>query len=184
MRHGSALQARYVPERSPVAHNVLEGLENRGTQFLSKICCDGGRIFDQVMPKIEHLKRLTLADVYLDTLVYNGHTTGSDVLWAGVPMVTIQGDTFPSRVGASLARAIEMPEMIATTMEEYVDKAVELGTDPAKLRAMRERLEGKRLSAPLFDTKRWVESFEDALQTMWSNHEVRFLPSSGGLSLG
>jgi len=128
-----------------------------------------------VMPKIEHLKRLTLADVYLDTLVYNGHTTGSDVLWAGVPMVTIQGDTFPSRVGASLARAVGMPEMIAFDMKQYVEKAVNLALDPESLREMREKLQGLRLTAPLFDTKRWIHAFEDALGSMWQDHQMRQL---------
>lgn len=63
-------------------------------------------------PKSEHLVRLRLADLYLDTTVYNGHTTGSDVLWAGVPMVTMAGTAWPSRVGASLCRSLGMEEMI------------------------------------------------------------------------
>jgi predicted O-linked N-acetylglucosamine transferase (SPINDLY family) len=90
-----------------------------------------------VMPKTEHLKRLTLADMYLDTHVYNGHTTGSDALWAGVPMVTLQGDSFPSRVGASLARAVGMPEMVTETWHEYEELAVGLGNNPDKLKAWR-----------------------------------------------
>jgi protein O-GlcNAc transferase len=89
------------------------------------------------MPKTEHLKRLTLADMYLDTHVYNGHTTGSDALWAGVPMVTLQGDSFPSRVGASLARAVGMPEMVTETWQGYEDLAVDLGNNPAMLKAWR-----------------------------------------------
>jgi protein O-GlcNAc transferase len=129
-----------------------------------------------VMPKTEHLKRLTLADVYLDTLVYNGHTTGSDVLWAGVPMVTIQGDSFPSRVGASLARAIEMEDMIAFNLKEYEDKAVELGLDSEKRRQVRQRLASKRLEAPLFDTARWVTSFEEALEAIWERREASLPP--------
>ena len=123
-----------------------------------------------VMPKTEHLKRLTLADVYLDTLVYNGHTTGSDVLWAGVPMVTIQGDTFPSRVGASLARAVDMEDMVTYTLHEYEERAVELGINAEKRAEWRALLAKKRLEAPLFDTARWVASFEEALDVMWDRH--------------
>lgn len=129
-----------------------------------------------VMPKTEHLKRLTLADVYLDTLVYNGHTTGSDVLWAGVPMVTIQGDSFPSRVGASLARAMGMDDMIAYTLQEYEDKAVELGLDTQKRLDVRRRLAAKRLEEPLFDTARWVRSFEESLETVWNRHVAGLPP--------
>ena len=77
------------------------------------------------------------ADLYLDTHVYNGHTTGSDALWAGVPMITLQGDTFPSRVGASLARAVGMPEMVTETWEEYEELAVSLGNDPKLLKERR-----------------------------------------------
>jgi len=129
-----------------------------------------------VMPKVEHLKRLTLADIYLDTLVYNGHTTGSDVLWAGVPMVTILGDTFPSRVGAALAMAMEMPEMITESFEEYEENAVMLGTHHAMRNLWRKKLHEKRLSAPLYDTARWVGSFEAALREIWAIHEANEEP--------
>jgi protein O-GlcNAc transferase len=141
------------------------------------IDCSSRLVFaGPVMPKTEHLKRLTLADVYLDTLVYNGHTTGSDVLWAGVPMVTIQGDSFPSRVGASLARAIDMEDMIAYNLEEYEEKAVELGLNQQKRLEMRRRLATKRLEAPLFDTARWVASFEESLETIWDRHAKNLPP--------
>jgi len=129
-----------------------------------------------VMPKVEHLKRLTLADLYLDTLVYNGHTTGSDVLWAGVPMITLQGDTFPSRVGASLARAIDMPEMIVHSFKEYEERAVKLASERELLQDWRRKLATKRGEAPLFDSARWVHSFEDGLVKMWRFYKSEQIP--------
>lgn len=118
-------------------------------------------------PKLEHLKRVALADLCLDTTVYNGHTTGSDMLWAGVPMLTVLGDNWPSRVAYCLAQCIDMPEMVVRNLQEYEEAAVRLARDPPTLRRWREKLASKRLSAPLFDTERWVRSFEDGLHQMW-----------------
>jgi len=120
-----------------------------------------------VCPKEDHLSRLTLADVYLDTLAYNGHTTGSDALWAAVPMVTLQGKTWASRVGASLANAVECPEMIVHNLDDYVARAVKLATNASFYKAEKTKLMAKRDTAPLFDTERWVRSFEKGLDKMW-----------------
>ena len=118
-------------------------------------------------PKLEHLRRVTLADLCLDTTVYNGHTTGSDMLWAGVPMITVLGDNWPSRVASCLALCVDMPQMVMKDLQEYEDTAVRLALHPAELAEWRLTLAHKRLSAPLFDTERWVRSFEDGLQQMW-----------------
>lgn len=88
----------------------------------------------------------------------------------------VQGDSFPSRVGASLARAVEMDDMIAYNLEEYEDKAVELGLNEQKRLEVRQRLAKKRLEAPLFDTARWVASFEESLDTIWQRHEDELPP--------
>jgi len=132
-------------------------------------------------PKVEHLKRVALADLCLDTTVYNGHTTGSDMLWAGVPMLTVQGDKWPSRVASCLANCVGMPEMVMKDLTEYEETAVRLAMDGSELKRWRDRLAAKRLSSPLFDTERWVRSFEDGLQQMWhlwvsskhQRHELR-----------
>ena len=90
--------------------------------------------------------------------------------------VTVQGDSFPSRVGASLARAVEMEDMIAYNLTEYEDKAVELGLNEQKRLEVRQRLARKRLEAPLFDTARWVTSFEESLETIWQRHQDHLPP--------
>jgi len=122
-------------------------------------------------PKLQHMKRLTLADLYLDTLVYNGHTTASDVLWAGVPIVTVKGSNWPSLVATSLARSVGLPEMVATSLEEYEEMAVDLASNPEKLQGLRSKLCRNRLTQPLFDNERWVRSFENALETIWKTWE-------------
>jgi protein O-GlcNAc transferase len=118
-------------------------------------------------PKLEHLKRVSLADLCLDTTVYNGHTTGSDMLWAGVPMLTVEGDNWPSRVAYCLAHCIDMPQMVMKDLKQYEDTAVFLAENPNDLSAWRAKLAANRLTSPLFDTERWVRSFEDGLHQMW-----------------
>ncbi|EKX47897.1 hypothetical protein GUITHDRAFT_69287, partial [Guillardia theta CCMP2712] len=118
-------------------------------------------------PKIEHLKRVTLADLCLDTIVYNGHTTASDMLWAGVPFVTVSGDNWPSLVATCIAKSVGMPEMAVSNLAEYEELAVKLGNDPVMLREWKTKLQANRLSAPLFDPERWIRSFESGLEKVW-----------------
>lgn len=110
--------------------------------------------------KAQHLGRHRLADLFLDTFAYNGHTTMSDALWTGLPAITVPGRTFATRVGASLLKAIGMEEMIAPDVEAYVQLAIDLARDPKQLAAARAKLESNRLSAPLFDTAGFVRDFE------------------------
>ena len=121
-------------------------------------------------PKLEHLKRVTLADLALDTLVYNGHTTASDMLWAGVPLITMRGDTWPSRVAASVAEAALMRELVVDDLKAYEDKAVALAQTPERLRQLKEELAEKRTSAPLFDSGLWVRNFELGLDEVWRRY--------------
>jgi predicted O-linked N-acetylglucosamine transferase (SPINDLY family) len=97
-------------------------------------------VFAKRMPLAEHLARHQLADVFLDTLPYNAHTTASDALWAGLPVLTCIGTTFPGRVAASLLKAIGLPELITTSQEEYIDLAIHLANDPQRLRGIRNKL--------------------------------------------
>jgi predicted O-linked N-acetylglucosamine transferase (SPINDLY family) len=127
-------------------------------------------VFATKVPKPEHLARHKLADLFLDTHCVNAHTTASDALWAGVPLLTWPGETFASRVAASLAHAIGLPELIATSPKEYEEMAIALARDPQRLRALRERLERNRLTAPLFDTDRYVQALERAYERMWAVH--------------
>jgi predicted O-linked N-acetylglucosamine transferase (SPINDLY family) len=124
-------------------------------------------IFSPRMPLPEHLARHRLADLFLDTLPYNAHTTASDALWAGLPVLTLMGTTFPGRVAASLLSAAGLPELITTTPLEYEALAVELaGSSRADLLAMREKLARNVPTAPLFDTQRFTRNIESAFRTM------------------
>lgn len=130
-------------------------------------------VFARRMPgKAEHLARHKLADLFLDTLDYNGHTTGCDALWAGLPVLTCPGETFASRVGASMLTAIGLGELIARDLESYERLAVELAQDPQRLQALRDKLARQRTAAPLFDTPRLVRNLEAAYEEMWRRRQT------------
>lgn len=113
-----------------------------------------------------HLARQQLADLFLDTLPYNAHTTASDALWAGLPVVTTPGRSFPARVAASILTAAALPELIAPDMAAYETLALELAANPERLRAIREKLVRNRQTTPLFDTARFTRNLEDAYRAM------------------
>jgi predicted O-linked N-acetylglucosamine transferase (SPINDLY family) len=120
-------------------------------------------------PKIridEHLARHCCADLFIDTLPYNAHTTAVDALWTGLPVLTLIGRAFAGRVAASLLRAIDMPELITHTAEEYEALAIELARDRQKLGRIRKKLEANRLTRPLFDTHRFTQHIEAAYNAM------------------
>ena len=114
----------------------------------------------------DHIARLACADLFLDSLPCNAHTTASDALWAGLPVLTCPGQTFAGRVAASLLTAIEMPELIVSDMQAYEDLAVTLAQDSEKYRALRDKLAAKRTSAPLFDTLATTRAIERAYEEM------------------
>ncbi|HEX9464174.1 MAG TPA: tetratricopeptide repeat protein [Alphaproteobacteria bacterium] len=124
-------------------------------------------VFAPRLPRGEHLARQRAADLYLDTLFYNGHSTVADVLGLGVPAVTLHGDRFAARVGASLVRSVGLNDLIARTPEEYEAIALRLASDPAALAAVRNRLAKAKATSPLFDTARFVRHLEAAYRTMW-----------------
>ena len=127
-------------------------------------------IFADEIPLAEHLARHRLADLFIDTLPYNAHTTASDALWVGLPVLTLAGASFASRVSASLLTAVGMPELITTTPEDYEAKAIELCRDPAKLRTLKQKLSDNKLTTPLFDTPRFTNQIESAYQQMMSRY--------------
>jgi predicted O-linked N-acetylglucosamine transferase (SPINDLY family) len=114
-----------------------------------------------------HLARHRLADLFLDTLPYNAHTTASDALWASLPAVTCLGKAFAGRVGASLLHAVGLPELVTHTLEEYERLALRLASEPELLMSFRKRLACNRLSHPLFDTERFCRHIEVAYLRMW-----------------
>ncbi len=123
----------------------------------------------------DYLAQYACADLFLDTLPYNGHATSSDALWAGVPLLTCPGRTLAGRVGASLLTALGLPELIAADLAEYEALALQLASDPGRLAALKARLEANRLAAPLFDSARFTRHLESAYRTM-HDRRLRGLP--------
>lgn len=128
-------------------------------------------IFTDVAGKDEHVARAGLGDLFLDTPTCNAHTTGTDVLWSGCPMITCPGSLFASRVAASLLTAAGVPELIAPDMNAYEDLAVELATNRNKLARIRAKIESSRHVNALFDTERWVRNVEGLYWQAWRNYE-------------
>ena len=128
-------------------------------------------VFAGRLPKPEHLERHRLADLFLDTFVVNAHTTASDALWAGLPVLTRRGATFQSRVCASLLFAIGLPELVTETAAEYEALAVALAADRTRLSELRQRLCANRLTHPLFDTHRYARHLERAYELLWDRYQ-------------
>jgi protein O-GlcNAc transferase len=124
-------------------------------------------IFAPDLPTAEHLARLRLADLFLDSLPYNAHTTASDALWAGVPLLTAKGTTFPGRVAASVLLAAGLPELVTENAADFEALAIRLAKDPAALKTLRERLARNKKDCALFDTDRFRKNIEAAYRTMW-----------------
>jgi protein O-GlcNAc transferase len=125
-------------------------------------------VFAPVWPKDRHLERLALADLVLDTRFYNGHTTVSDALWAGVPVLSLQGSAFAGRVGASLLQAAGLPEGITHSVAEYESLAGRLIAEPPLRAAWRQQLRASRSDCPLFDTSRFVADLEALIERLWA----------------
>ncbi|XP_043720341.1 probable UDP-N-acetylglucosamine--peptide N-acetylglucosaminyltransferase SEC [Telopea speciosissima] len=126
-------------------------------------------IFTDVAMKNEHIRRSALADLFLDTPLCNAHTTGTDVLWAGLPMITLPLEKMATRVAGSLCLATGVgEEMIVSSMKEYEDRAVSFAENRPKLLSLTNKLKAARLTCPLFDTQRWVRNLERAYFKMWN----------------
>lgn len=125
-------------------------------------------VFAPVLPREQHLDRLRLADVFLDTPLYNGHTTASDALRAGVPVLTCPGRAFPARVAASLVRAVGLPDLVAADEASYQQLAVNLGLDVERRQSLKRRLRAQLPSSALFDSARYVRHLEAAYRAMWA----------------
>ncbi|WP_207460818.1 tetratricopeptide repeat protein [Azospirillum sp. SYSU D00513] len=133
-------------------------------------------VFAPPLPLAGHLARHRLADLFLDTLPYNAHTTASDALWAGLPVLTCRGRSFAGRVAASLLGAAGLPELVTESLEDYEVAALSLARDPARLRALAGRLAAARTSCPLFDTPGFARHIEAAYQAMWDLHRAGAAP--------
>jgi protein O-GlcNAc transferase len=146
--------------RAPFPANLAQEAERQGI-------ARERLVFAPSLPLERHLARLKQANLFLDTLPYNAHTTASDALWAGVPLLTCMGTSFPGRVAASLLHAIGMPELVTHSMADYETLAIRLAQRPETLKSVRQKLWDNRLTTPLFDTDRFRKNLEAAYTTMW-----------------
>ena len=128
------------------------GIDKKRLIFAKKITLD------------KHLARHSLGDIFLDTFNYNAHTTASDALWAGMPIVTLAGKSFSSRVSASLLNSIGLNELICSTEKQYYEKALDLGKNPDKLFLLKQKLDKNKYSYPLFDSNLFVKNYESKLK--------------------
>ena len=134
-------------------------------------------IFAPRLPLNDHLTRLRSADLFLDTLPYNAHTTASEALWAGLPVLTCAGDAFASRVAASVLNAAGLPELVTTSLKAYETLAIALANRPEKLTSIRQKLAARRLASPLFDTKLFTKHIEAAYTAMYERHRSGIAPA-------
>jgi len=133
-------------------------------------------VFAKIFPLDEHLVRHSQADLFLDTFPCNAHTTASDALWAGLPVLTRMGESFASRVATSLLNAIALPELITSSQEHYEALAIELASHPTKLNAIKMKLGRNRLTTPLFDTPNFTKHLENAYIKIYERHHAAQLP--------
>ncbi len=155
-------------ERNLRREALLRGLEPQRLVF-------GGKLAPP-----EYLARYRAADLFLDTEPYNAGTTGSDALWAGLPVLTCAGEAFAARVAASLLRAIDLPELVTSNLAEYEDRAVELGGDPGRLAAIREKLARHRLTSALFDVQQFTRHLERGYTAIFERHQAGLPPDHVG----
>ena len=127
-------------------------------------------IFADRLPHDEHLSRLRVAHLFLDTFNYNAHTTASDALWAGTPVVTKIGKTFSARVASSLLTAINLPELITKNDEEYENLIIDLANNPQQLSKIKNKLVANRLTTPLFDTELYTKHIENGYQKAYERY--------------
>ena len=123
---------------------------------------DEGRIiFADFLPNDEHLKRISLADVFLDTYPYNAHTTASDAIRMGIPIITLTGNSFASRVGASILSSVNIKELITYNQKDYEEVSISLGMKPEKLLAIKSKLKENLVKAPLFNSIKFTKNLEE-----------------------
>jgi predicted O-linked N-acetylglucosamine transferase (SPINDLY family) len=156
----------WLPEHHPLAKsNLIREAERRGVDAKRLIFAE------QVPSPSAHLARLRLADLFLDTLPYNAHSTANDALWAGLPVLTCLGNSFAGRVAASLLLAVGVPEMVMESLSSYEALALKLAREPELLAAVKAKLKRNRDTHPLFNTARFTRHLEAAYTIMWERHQ-------------
>ena len=166
----------WLSSSSPIAmRNLRAAAEQRGVDPARLVFA--GWVADSA----EHLARYRLADLFLDTLPFNAHTTASDALWAGVPVLTCQGQSYAARVSASLLTTLECPELITHSLSQYEALAAEVAQSPALATALRTRVSANRSSTPLFDTQRYCRDLESLYVGMWERAQRGLPPEHFGV---
>src|SRR5262245_43268559 len=155
------------------ASNLYMALTERGVDPASLVPLSG-----EYLEAADYLARLSRADLFLDTLPYNAHTTASDALWAGVPVLTCLGTTFAGRVAGSLLNAIGLNELITCSLEDYEALALKVARDSSHLASMKDRLARNKSTHPLFNTERFARHIEAAYVTMWQRYQRRETPQA------
>jgi protein O-GlcNAc transferase len=161
-----------------------QSAENLRREAYSRGVAPERLIFASPIKQEEHLARVRLADLFLDTLPYNAHATACDALWAGLPVLTCLGTAFPGRVAASVLYALGLPELVTTSLSEYEKLAITLAHDHEMLAAIREKLDKNRVTEPLFDTVRYTQNLESAYATMWERQKNGMPPASFSVTDG
>ena len=137
-------------------------------------------VFAKNMPLAEHLARHRLADLFIDAFPCNAHTTASDALWAGLPVLTLMGNSFAGRVAASLLNAIGLPELISTSSQAYESMAIEIAQNPEKLGTLKQKLANNRMTTPLFDTPQFTKDLERTYAHMYERYQSDLPPGHIG----
>ena len=156
-------------DNAAAADHLRQEVEKRGVH-------PSRLVFAKRMPLAEHLARHQLADLFIDAFPCNAHTTASDALWAGLPVLTLMGNSFASRVAASLLKAIELPELITSTPQAYEALAIEIAKNPAKLAALKQKLASNRLTTPLFDTPQFTKDLERSYVQIYERYQAGLPP--------
>ena len=183
---------KFTPEVFDIWCNVLARVPGSVLWLLKDECAEGNLrreamargvaphrlVFAPDLPQSDHLARLQCADLVLDTSPYNAHTTASDALWVGVPLVTCAGDTFASRVAGSLLLAMGLPELVTHHLADYAALALALASDAPRLAALRAKLASLRAGAALFDVPGYTRDLEALYDAMWQRHMAGLAPQA------
>jgi protein O-GlcNAc transferase len=166
-----------VPDSVLLLYASHEAIVTNLRAYAAKHGVDPRRlIFGERLSPPEYLARYRAADLFLDTLPYNGGTTVSDALWAGLPVLTLIGEAFASRVAASVLKACGLPELVASTQRGYEELAIELASNPQRLAQIRLKLRDNRLTCPLFDTPRFARNLEAAYARIFDRYQAGLPP--------
>ncbi len=153
-----------------------KGAENLKKEAKKKGINTDRIIFANRVSISDHLARHKLADLFIDTFPYSAHTTCSDSLWSGLPLVTLMGNSFASRVGASLLKAVGLKELITKTKTEYENLIFELSNNSKKLKDIRKKLEINKFKMPLFDTKSYTKNLEKSYIKIYERYHKNKSP--------